>query len=107
MLVEILAYLPTADMVTVQHICHTIHNIVTGTAYLQYISKVETHLPYRDIVANHLDFGRFESILADREWIVGMTNTVSQFYVNTLGPFDWSLIMHNRRMRGVLFPCIR
>ena len=69
--------------------------------------KVETHLPYRDIVANHLDFGRFEGILADREWIVGMTNTVSWFYANTLGPFDWSLIMHNRRMRGVLFPCIR
>jgi len=36
-LVEILAYLPAADMVTVQRICHTIRNIVAGTAYLQYI----------------------------------------------------------------------
>jgi len=68
--------------------------------------KVETHLPYRDIVANHLDFGRFKSVLADREWIVGITNTVSRFYVNSLGPFDWSLIMHNDRKGGVLLPCI-
>jgi len=58
-------------------------------------------------VANQLEFSHFKSILADREWIVGMTNKVSRFYVNTLGPFDWSLITHNRRMRGVLFPCIR
>ena len=50
-------------------------------------SKVETHLRYRDIVANQLDFGRFKSVLADREWIVGITNTVSRFCVNTHGRF--------------------
>jgi hypothetical protein len=36
-LIEILAYLPPADMVSVQRTCRTIREIVTGTAYLQYI----------------------------------------------------------------------
>jgi len=36
-LIEILAYLPAADMIAVQRTCRTIRDIVTGTAYLQYI----------------------------------------------------------------------
>ncbi len=36
-LIEILAYLPPADMVSVQRTCHTIRDIITSTAYLQYI----------------------------------------------------------------------
>jgi len=34
--------------------------------------SVETHLPYRDVVANDLDFRHFPWIMADREWIVGI-----------------------------------
>jgi hypothetical protein len=34
--------------------------------------SVETHLPYRDVVANHQDFRHFPWIMADREWIVGI-----------------------------------
>jgi hypothetical protein len=56
------------------------HQLVnTSTeAYNEYLEayKIETHLPYRNIVANHLDFGRFKSFIADREWIVGITTTV-------------------------------
>jgi hypothetical protein len=49
-LIEILAYLPPADMVSVQHTCRTIREIVTGTAYLQYIlhakiNRVDDLLP--------------------------------------------------------------
>lgn len=56
------------------------HQLVnTSTeAYNEYLEayKIETHLPYRNIVANHLDFGRFKSVIADREWIIGITTTV-------------------------------
>ena len=62
----------------------------THNEYLE-TSKVETHLRYRDVVANHLDFGRFKGVVADREWIVGITNTVSWFCLNTLRPSHWSL----------------
>jgi hypothetical protein len=34
--------------------------------------SVETHLPYRDIVANDLDLRHFPWIMADREWVVGI-----------------------------------
>ena len=49
-LIEILAYLPPADMVSVQRTCRTIREIVTGTAYLQYIlhakiNRVDDLLP--------------------------------------------------------------
>ena len=85
------------------------HQLVASTEmYNEYLeaSKVETHLPYRNIVANHLDFGRFKSVVADREWIVGITNPVSFFCVNTLGQFHWSLTMHNDRKGRVLLPFI-
>ena len=50
LLIEILAYLPPADMVSVQRTCRTIRDIVTGTAYLQYtllanINRVDDLLP--------------------------------------------------------------
>jgi len=49
-LIEILAYLPAADMTAVQRTCRTIRDIVTGTAYLQYtllanINRVDDLLP--------------------------------------------------------------
>ena len=77
----------------------------THNEYLE-ASKVESHLRYRDVMANHLDFGRFKSVLADREWIVGVTNTVSRFCINPLGRFHWSLIMYNSRKGRVLLPSI-
>jgi len=50
LLIEILAYLPAADMTGVQRTCRTIRDIVTGTAYLQYtllsnINRVDDLLP--------------------------------------------------------------
>ena len=49
-LIEILAYLPAADMTAVQRTCRTIRDIVAGTAYLQYtllsnINRVNDLLP--------------------------------------------------------------
>ena len=41
--------------------------------------SVETHLPYRDVVANDLDFRRFPWIMADREWLVGIMALVRSF----------------------------
>ena len=40
-LIEIFAYLPAADMLTVQRTCRTIHDIIGGTAYLQYTLHAE------------------------------------------------------------------
>jgi len=40
-LIEILSYLPVADMLSAQHTCRTIRDIVVGTAYLQYILHAE------------------------------------------------------------------
>jgi len=47
-------------------------------------NQVETHLPYRDIVANdlHVDVDGF--VLADREWIVCMGYEVRGFCVYKL-----------------------
>ena len=41
--------------------------------------RVETHLPYRDVVANDLDFRHFPWIMADREWVVGIMALVRAF----------------------------
>ena len=56
---------------------HQLINKPTET-YNEYLEKYKTspHLPYRDIVANHLNFAHFKSVIADREWIVGITSTV-------------------------------
>jgi len=40
-LIEIFASLPAADMLTVQRTCRTIHDIIAGTAYLQYTLHAE------------------------------------------------------------------
>ena len=37
--------------------------------------RVETNLPYRDVVVNDLNLGHARQILADREWVVGMAMT--------------------------------
>ena len=42
LLIEILTYLPVADLLSVQHTCRTIRNIIDGTIYLQYIMR--THI---------------------------------------------------------------
>ena len=42
-------------------------------------NQVETHLPYRDIVANDLHVDGFGAVLADREWIVCMKYEVRGF----------------------------
>jgi hypothetical protein len=39
LLVKILAYLPVVDIFSMQRTCRTIHEIITGTAYLQYIIR--------------------------------------------------------------------
>lgn len=41
--------------------------------------SVETRLPYRDVVANGLDFRHFPWIMADREWVVGIMALVRPF----------------------------
>src|SRR6266581_944905 len=50
-LIEILAYLPPADMISVQRTCRIIRDIIDGTAYLQYILRtqikgIEDFLPH-------------------------------------------------------------
>ena len=40
-LIEILSYLPAADMIAVQRTCRTIRDTVSGTAYLQYTLHTE------------------------------------------------------------------
>jgi len=40
-LIEILAYLPAADMITMQRTCRMIRDIIAGTAYLQYLLRAE------------------------------------------------------------------
>jgi hypothetical protein len=50
-LIEILAYLPPADMISVRRTCRIIRDIVDGTAYLQYILRtqikgIEDFLPH-------------------------------------------------------------
>ena len=40
-LIEILGYLPGADMVSMQQTCRTIRDIIAGTAYLQYILRAD------------------------------------------------------------------
>jgi hypothetical protein len=42
-------------------------------------NNIETHLPYRDLVANDLDFRQFDSVKADREWIIGIINKVCDY----------------------------
>jgi hypothetical protein len=47
----------------------------------------QTNLPYRDIMANDLNFSRFRHIVANREWVVGTAQTtVREFYVCVLEP---------------------
>ena len=42
LLIEILTYLPVADLLSMQHTCRTMRSIIGGTVYLQYI--VRTHI---------------------------------------------------------------
>jgi hypothetical protein len=56
----------------------------------------QTNLPYRDIMANDLNFNHFRHIVANREWVVGTERTpVRGFYVCVLEPLiresDWTL----------------
>ena len=40
LLIEILTYLPVVDLLSVQHTCRTMRNIIDGTVYLQYIMRI-------------------------------------------------------------------
>jgi len=40
-LIEILGFLPAADMISMQQTCRTIRDIIAGTAYLQYILRAD------------------------------------------------------------------
>ena len=40
-LIEILSYLPAADMISMQQTCRTIRDTIAGTAYLQYILRAD------------------------------------------------------------------
>lgn len=40
-LIDILSFLPAADLVSMRQTCHTLHDIVDGTAYLQYILRTD------------------------------------------------------------------
>jgi len=40
-------------------------------------NDIKTHLPYRELVANDLDFRRFSRVRADREWFIGIIDNVS------------------------------
>jgi hypothetical protein len=49
--------------------------------------SIQTNLPYRDIMANDLNFSHFQLVVANREWVVGITWTqVRGFYVYVLEP---------------------
>ena len=43
LIIEILSHLPASDLLSVQRTCHTTHDIITGTAYLQYILRSHIH----------------------------------------------------------------
>jgi len=45
--------------------------IVDSTNIFQY--DIETHLPYRDVMMENEDLYDSNYILADREWVVGVT----------------------------------
>ena len=62
--------------------------------------NIQTNLPYRDIMANDLNFNHFRHIVANREWVVGTARTpVRGFYVCVLEPLiresDWTLQQEN------------
>jgi hypothetical protein len=40
-LIDILSFLPAADLFSMRRVCHTIRDIVDGTAYLQYILRTD------------------------------------------------------------------
>ena len=47
--------------------------------------RIETNMPYRDVVLNDINSDQFRNILADREWIVGIAMTsVRGLCVHTL-----------------------
>ena len=60
-------------------------------------NQVETHLPYRDIVANDLPVDVIGVVLADREWIVCMEYEVRGFCLESRQTFG-SLITCTDRM---------
>jgi len=60
--------------------------IVDSQSVFQY--DIDTHLPYRELMANHLDFSRFDRVKADREWIIGIITRVSELYVLIFEPLQ-------------------
>jgi len=48
---------------------------------------IETHLPYRDVMMEKEDLYQSAYIVADREWVVGVTLLVRGYFVHIVGIF--------------------
>jgi len=59
--------------------------IVASEKIFQY--DIETHLPYRDVTITNKDLYGSTYIVADREWVVGVTFPVRGFLVHIVGIF--------------------
>jgi hypothetical protein len=69
-------------------------------------SKVETRLPHRDVMANHLDLHHFSRVMADREWIIGIETTVCWFGASYSDSSSKHLTKCANRKQELLSPCI-
>jgi len=70
---------------------------------------IETHLPHRDVMMENEDLYKSTYIVADREWVVGVTFPVRGFFVHRFGIFrisDASLITYIYRKLDLLSPSI-
>jgi len=62
-------------------------HIVDSEEIFQY--DIKTHLPYRDVMRENKDLRDSGSIVADREWVVGVTSLVRGFFC----PHSWEIPM--------------
>ena len=67
--------------------------IVDSTNIFQY--DIETHLPYREVMMQNSDLCGSTYVVAEREWVIGVTNLVCEVFLSTyLEYFDAGLITH-------------
>ena len=81
--------------------------IVDSTNIFQY--DIETHLPYHNVMIENEDLYKSTYIVADREWVVGVTFPVRGFFVHRFGIFrisDASLMTYIYRKLDLLSPSI-
>ena len=60
-------------------------HIVDSEENFQY--DIKTHLPYRDVMMENKDLRDSGSVVADREWVVGVKSSVRGCFVHTVGSF--------------------